>query len=96
MRPAQLKGGASGFNSEGFAKVTMDMKRSRASILRSSPVRCSSSWGYLVRGDRSLHDLNRFHKFHMFSGDPPPKPLRALWGVHPIAPANFSSPLLRP
>jgi len=45
MRPAQLKGGASGFKFEGFAKVTMDVKCSRASILRSSFVKFSSSSG---------------------------------------------------
>jgi hypothetical protein len=96
MRPAQLKGGASGFKFEGFAKVTMDVKCSRASILRSSFVKFSSSCGHLVRGSRSFQEFHRFHRFHMFGGDQPKNPLPALWGVHPIAPANFSSPLLRP
>ena len=32
-------------------------------------------------------------EFHMFGSDHPKKLLRALWGVHPIAPESFSSPL---
>jgi hypothetical protein len=71
MRPAQLKGGASGFKFEGFAKVTMDVKCSRASILRSSFVKFSSSCGHLVRGSRSFQEFHRFHRFHMFGSDHP-------------------------
>jgi hypothetical protein len=49
-----------------------------------------------VSGGCSFQELNNFHKFQVFKGDHPKKPLRALWGLHPIAPASFSSPLLRP